>query len=200
MLHAQADIVSRVISAMPSLFLLLSFETFLGQVKHAVNRSSLIDSIEQLTQQLDQKQQQVNTKLEQMLTTLHNRFNSERQKLLTQIEQLTNEVNTKQNELDTITGKIEQSRLTLNSLKDDIKSVKFSSIEQARQVNNEQVNTDRQNRLTQLLNKLRVNSNPIVAQLADDFNVSRNTIYNDINTLVEQGHISKNGEGYKVTK
>src|SRR4030095_11236594 len=33
-IHAKIDPVSRAISAMPSLFLLLSFETFLGQVKH----------------------------------------------------------------------------------------------------------------------------------------------------------------------
>ncbi len=54
-LHAQEDIVSRVMAAMPSLFLLLSFETFLGQVKHAVRRSSLINSIAQLNTQLNIK-------------------------------------------------------------------------------------------------------------------------------------------------
>ncbi len=137
-----------------------------------------------------------------MLTTLRKRFNTERQKLLTQIEQLTTEVNTKQKEVDTLTGKIEQSRVALAQLKDDIKqakSVKSSTIEHARQQSVDRFNNERDSRLTQIVNTLSANPNPVVAQLADDYNVSRNTIYNDINTLIEQGVISKNGEGYKVS-
>ena len=53
-LHAEPDPVSRIIAAMPSLFLLLSFESFLNQVKHGVKRSNLVQSLEQLNAELMQ--------------------------------------------------------------------------------------------------------------------------------------------------
>ena len=46
--HAQNDELSRLMAAMPSLFLLLSFESFLSLVKHNVTRQGVIKSIADL--------------------------------------------------------------------------------------------------------------------------------------------------------
>lgn len=55
-LHARTDLVSRIMAAMPSLFLLLSFETFLGQIKHGVSRVQVSHTLKQLTDELTTKQ------------------------------------------------------------------------------------------------------------------------------------------------
>jgi len=52
--HAQADWLSRLMAAMPSLFLLLSFESFLSLVKHGVTRQGVIKSIADLTREAHQ--------------------------------------------------------------------------------------------------------------------------------------------------
>ncbi|MBW7841041.1 MAG: DUF2637 domain-containing protein, partial [Chitinophagaceae bacterium] len=58
-LHAPPDLVSRIMAAMPSLFLLLSFETLLSQIKHSVTRTHVIQSIVQLTSELESKRQEL---------------------------------------------------------------------------------------------------------------------------------------------
>lgn len=47
-IHAPADLVSQLIAAMPSLFLLLSFEALLSQVKHESTRRAVLASIDDL--------------------------------------------------------------------------------------------------------------------------------------------------------
>ena len=86
-LHARTDLVSRTIAAMPSLFLLLSFETFLGQVKLAVRRTQIVQGVEQLValvqnqqatlQQLEADEQRLRTEL----TTLEAEANSLRSEI-----------------------------------------------------------------------------------------------------------------------
>ena len=72
-LHARTDLVSRTIAAMPSLFLLLSFETFLGQVKLAVRRAQIVQGVEQLAILVQDHQatlQQLETDEQRLLTEL----------------------------------------------------------------------------------------------------------------------------------
>lgn len=52
--HAQADWLSRLMAAMPSLFLLLSFESFLSLVKHGVTKQGAIKSIIDLNHEAQQ--------------------------------------------------------------------------------------------------------------------------------------------------
>lgn len=47
-LHAEQTPLSRTMAAMPSLFLLLSFETFLGQIRHTVTRNTAIRNLADL--------------------------------------------------------------------------------------------------------------------------------------------------------
>ena len=58
--HAESDFISRAMAAMPSLFLLLSFESFLSLIKHSVTRQGITQGITQL----NHKYQEVSQNLE----------------------------------------------------------------------------------------------------------------------------------------
>jgi Skp family chaperone for outer membrane proteins len=58
-LHSDPDYVSRVMAACPSLFLLLSFETFLSQVKGTVKRQGTLIGLEELRQHVDEQRQEL---------------------------------------------------------------------------------------------------------------------------------------------
>lgn len=198
-LHADPDPVSKSMAAMPSLFLLLSFETFLGQVKHAVKRGAIVQSLTELDNQLNTKRKEIDTQLDKMKATLRQRFTQAREKCQAEIEQLDRVVKSKRQEVDTLNKEIKQLRLTLDHLKAP-KSVQDSSTLHAREAKAEQDSQERDNRLTMLLDILRVNPAESVSRLAEQLDVSRTTIYNDLSTLQSQGVISKNGSGWKVSK
>lgn len=71
--HAQADILSRAMAAMPSLFLLLSFESFLSLVRFFVTRQGTIVTLADLNAQIEAKQTEADTltgQIERAETTL----------------------------------------------------------------------------------------------------------------------------------
>ena len=112
--HAQPDLVSRVMAAMPSLFLLLSFETFLGQIKHGVSRANLVQSIVQLTDELNSKGRELDALVDTKQQDLE-RLNTE---------------------ADRLSKSTEQAKTTLAQLRQEIKqlgNVQSGSIEHARQ-------------------------------------------------------------------
>lgn len=82
--HAAPDLLSRLMAAMPSLFLLLSFESFLSLVKHTVNRQSIMASIEQLKQVVSNKQDEVSN-----LDNILDEKNNEIDNLVSRIYELT---------------------------------------------------------------------------------------------------------------
>lgn len=55
--HADPDLISRAIAGMPSLFLLLSFESFLSLIKHRVTQQGILHDIVALTQQYHESSQ-----------------------------------------------------------------------------------------------------------------------------------------------
>lgn len=178
-LHAQPDLISRVMAVMPSLFLLLSFETFLGQIKHSVIRSNVVRSIVQLTEELHSKRQE--------LDILVNNKQSELESLNT--------------ETDRLKGLIQQSQTILAQLEEETKqlqSVQHSSIEQAKDIKAKQDAVIIEQRRSQLLNILIVEGNIGVSAFADRLHTSRGTIYSDLKALTEAGHITKNGKGWEV--
>ncbi len=204
-LHAQEDIVSRVMAAMPSLFLLLSFETFLGQVKHAVKRSSLVQSIEQLTQDLEQERSKFKGKLERMRSTLRQKFEQERSTLKGQIEQLTKDIEQKHLSVQTLTQDLEQKRSTVIELEEQIaelqRSKKAASIVQydvLNAVNADKLN-DKQQALKVLLNFYRSNPSATLTEAGEAIERSKGTVSNYLNELEQAGLIHRNGEGVKVS-
>lgn len=71
-LHSTPDVVSRIMAAMPSLFLLLSFETFLGQIKHGVKMSSTIKSLAELMQDIASKNAELQNAIDDKSAELQN--------------------------------------------------------------------------------------------------------------------------------
>ena len=138
-LHAQNNLTSQVMFAIPSLFFLLAFENLLSQVKY-VTKKNLI------------KQQK-----------LDNTGNN-----LTLKQQ---ELNKAKKELGEIKTEIEKSKKVLEEKKD--------------------------NRLNIILDSIK-NDNLRINDLAKEFEVSNQTIYNDVKKLEKVGTILKNGKGWII--
>ncbi|MBN1991937.1 MAG: DUF2637 domain-containing protein [Anaerolineae bacterium] len=179
--HAQTDILSRAMAAMPSLFLLLSFETFIGQIKHVVKRSNTVESIEQLTEELNTKRLELDELIKAKQSAL-NQLNSE---------------------ADRVNSSIEQAQETLNSLREEIeqaKRVQNSSIAQAQQVKAQQDALTIEQRRGKLLHILTLECDIGPTALADRLNTSRGTVYSDLKALSETGQVVKNGDGWEVVQ
>ncbi|MCP4409469.1 MAG: HTH domain-containing protein, partial [Gammaproteobacteria bacterium] len=178
-LHARPDMVSRIMAAMPSLFLLLSFETFLSQIKYSVTRVNVVQSITHLTDALNTKQQELDTL-----------------------------VDTKQQELDSLGNQtvklnhgIEQAKATLTQLRQEIKQlegVHSSSIAHARQSKAVQDALSIKQRRAILLDVLNAEGDIGASALAERLNTTRGTVYNDLKALSKTGAIHKNSEGWEI--
>ncbi len=178
-LHAEPDPVSRIMAAMPSLFLLLSFESFLNQIKHGVKRSNLVQSLEQLAAEFDAKRQE----LDQLI-----------QSKQVEIDRLTRKT-------ETLNGQIEQSQATLIQLRREIeqaKTVQSGTLEQARQSKAEQDQASMEQRRARLMDILNSEGDVGASALAERLHISRGTVYNDLQALSEAGRIIKNGQGWEV--
>jgi predicted transcriptional regulator len=70
--------------------------------------------------------------------------------------------------------------------------------EYARTVKAEQDTANKNERLKTIVDTLRVKPDTGATQLAEQLNVSRTTVYNYLDELVDNGRVHKNGDGYKV--
>ncbi len=188
--HADKDLLSRTMAAMPSLFLLLSFETFIGQIKHAVKRSNVIQSLEQLTDELNSKRQELDTLIEQKQAELDSLVQTKQ----SEVDRLTQQA-------DELRSSIEQSQATLAQLHQEIeqaKTVQHSSLEQARTSKAKQDKSSIEQRRARLVDILHSEGDLGVSALAEKLNTSRGTVYSDLKALSAAGHIVKNGSGWEV--
>lgn len=191
-LHAEADLVSRIMAAMPSLFLLLSFESFLNQIKHGVKRSNVVQSLDQLTGEVDSKRQELDALLEQKQTEL-DRLVQDRQ---AEVDRLTKQAETRRREL-------EQAQVTLAQLQRQIEQAKTAhsgSPEQARQSKAKQEWASIEQRRNRLVDILSREHDIGVSTLAQRLKASRTTIYNDLDSLRQTGQVRKNGQGWEVIR
>lgn len=178
-LHAEVDLISRAIAAMPSLFLLLSFETFLGQVKHAVKRSHLIKSMAELLAELNTTR----TELDSLIATKQ-----------TDLDRLTQQANQ-------LNVAIEQSKVTLDRLNREIeqaKTVQANSFERAKAIKAKRDAETIEQRRGELLNILTVEGDIGASAFADRLHTSRGTVYSDLKALSAAGRVTKNGNGWEV--
>jgi flagellar biosynthesis chaperone FliJ len=173
-IHAQPNLVSRVIAAMPSLFLLLSFETFLGQIKHGVTRANVVQSVAQLT----------------------NELNSKRQELDTLIDTKQQDIDRLHTEAGSLTSSVAQTKATLTQLRQE----KSSSIEQARRSKAEQDTVSITQRRAMLVDILNTEGDIGASALAERLNTARGTVYNDLKALSKTGIIHKNSQGWEVVQ
>lgn len=177
-LHSEPDLISRVISSMPSLFLLLSFETFLGQAKHIVKTKASVKSLSDLAQEIDDKRRELEKTTADKTAEL-DRLVTEKQ---VEIEQ-------HQAELDKLTGQIQQATAKLESLKNDIKAGQIET--NHRSVT--ELNDAKQAKITQrqadVLSLLQEGVSP--DDISSRLNVSLRTVQRDISTLNGQVRVSQ---------
>lgn len=180
-LHAEPDPISQIIAAMPSLFLLLSFESFLNQVKHGVKRSNVVQSLDQLSKELKIKSGELDNLLEKKQGELDG---------LVQVKQA--EVDKLAEQANRLRTNVEQLQETLTQLNQEI--------EQAQEVKAKMDQSSTEQRRTTLVGILTDESDISVSTLANRLNTSRTTIYNDLDTLSQDGLIRKNGNGWEVIR
>jgi chromosome segregation ATPase len=184
-LHAESDLISRAMSAMPSLFLLLSFETFLGQIKHAVKLSTVVKSIVNLTQELDTKRQE----LDQMITDKQAELDA-----LMSTKQ--GELNTLSQEFNTLIVKRNELTTQIETLKADIKMLNFEKSNTKSDILNDARQAKRQERLDALSAYLSTNPYTNLTEAAAAVGISRQTA----GEYVKELGVHKNGNGWQVTK
>ncbi|NJN96559.1 MAG: DUF2637 domain-containing protein [Anaerolineales bacterium] len=189
-LHAESDLISQSMSAMPSLFLLLSFETFLGQIKHAVKLSAVVKSITNLTIELEVKRQE----LDKMIA-------DKQAELDALVSTKQGELNNLAQEVDTLSLKRGELTTQIETLKADIQnaalnfqqfSPKIDTLNDARQAK-------RQERLNILLRYLSSNPYASLREAAQELGTSRQTASNYVNELTKSGKLHQNGNGWEVT-
>ena len=192
-LHASNDPLSRAIAAMPSLFLLLSFETFLGQVRHAVSRSSLIQAIADLNAELEQLRSTYDHKLERMRSSLRRRFDQERSSLAAELEQIQADLNAKRSTVEEFKAQIERLRSTLATLQGRV-----DEPNQAEESVKCAVVSSKQQALDALLAFYRSNPKASLNEAAQIIERSKATVSNHLNELEKAGLIQRNGSGVEV--
>lgn len=177
-LHADPNPIARIMAAMPSLFLLLSFENFLNQIKQGVQRSSLIQSIAQLQANLEQQRIELDTLIAEKDHAL-NTLVSTRQ---SELEQLTEQSSV-------LNQAIEQAHQTLEQVQ---REIEHTSVQPP-----DETIAQRRQALAQIL----ADEGDLGASaLASRLNISRGTVYNDLNALKRAGIIQKNGQGWEVIR
>lgn len=190
--HAQADLLSRTMAAMPSLFLLLSFETFLGQIKHAVKVSSVVKSLSDLMQEIDDKRQELNaiiTDKQAELDAVVSTKQTELDTLAKQAEKLNAKITQAQAELDELAAakvNAESSSIRQISPKvDDLNAARLAKKEQA---------------MTVLLAYLSGNPDASLSEAGQVIGRSKTQVSNYIDELTAAGQLHRNGQGWEVTR
>jgi hypothetical protein len=186
-LHADPDLVSKTMAAMPSLFLLLSFETFLGQLKHAVKRQAVTKNLGQLEQDLEQQRLTFDAKLERMRSTLRLRFDQERSDLRAELEQLATQVET----LTVQKAKLKQELSGLEKRKNTWQHDALNGFNQDRLYKKQQA-------LDALLDYYRSNPNASLTEAGQAIKRSKGTVSNYLVELEQAGLVHRNGKGVEV--
>lgn len=203
-LHAKSDLLSRAIAAMPSLFLLLSFETFLGQVRHAVRRSSVIQRIADLNSELEQNRLKFAKQLDGMRSSLRRRFDQERSKLAAELEQIQADLNAKRSTVQALAAQIEQQRSTAAEWESRLEEVSRSSRSGERVqsgvlngLNAEKLN-GKPHALNTLLDFYRSKPKASLNEAAQIIERSKGTVSNYLNELEQAGLIERSDSGVEV--
>lgn len=176
-LHAEANSISQAMAAMPSLFLLLSFETFLGQIKHAVKRANTLTKLIELNQIFEDRK----IELDKFLTEKHAEIEAkqiELDQLITtkyaQLEELEGQIKTAQD-------KVEALRFQTNAVKNTRKSAfvpgDLSALDKANETKHDKVAERRQRVLSLQKEGL------LPEDIAGQMRVSLKTIQRDIAAL-----------------
>lgn len=198
---------ARVMAALPSVFLLASFETFLSQLKHAVKFDNTSVTLAQLEVKLRSRQAEV----DQVLNDLNSQIEQRQAEISAQVneaqkqtEQLLGDLNSRfeqrQEELNGVLAMLDaqvtQRKSEINALCSEIERLNSLERAQAERLQQADANTIERRRL--LVSILEAEGDIGPTAFAERLSAARNTIYNDLKVLSEQGIIYKNGSGWKV--
>ncbi|MEM7033858.1 MAG: DUF2637 domain-containing protein [Chloroflexota bacterium] len=170
-LHADGQLVSQVMAAMPSIFLLLSFETLIGQIKHSVLRSNIILSFEQLDDLLQQKQADIE------------RFESQTEQLHFDIAGLEE----KQTQLRSEIAALRKEKRTAESLS-------MGSLNEANAVRQ----SNKQQALEDLIAFYSQHPNASLSEAGESIGRSKSTVSNYLDELEAAGRLHRNDQGVEI--
>lgn len=182
-LHAQHNLTSQIMFGIPSLFFLLSFENFLSQISHITKKRM------ERQQKLDRVDLELNIRQEE-LKSLEVLFNQ----TLTDLNESQARLEQNQNQFNLLNSNIEKTKGELQILKAELKETKKELEINKAELENNQKNPPR---LEVVLDSIK-NGNLRINDLANEFEVSTQTIYNDVKRLEKENLISKNGKGWIV--
>lgn len=181
-LHSNPDWVSQTMAAMPSLFLLLSFESFLNQIKHSVKRSKVVKNIEQLVAEFDEQRATLTAELDQLRSAVTDHRS--------ELEHLTQAVA----DLEITRADLEREIAALEVQKRAATSVQADALTAYNQA---QLNAKEQAKLA-LLDFYRLHPNASLATAGQAVNRSKATISNYLAELEQAGLVHRNGQGVEV--
>ena len=192
-IHAKPNPVARIMAAMPSLFLLLSFETFLSQVKYAVRQAEIIQSLSELEAEWNARRSQQEQELENHrseLNTLTQEKQTEIERLQTTADQLTASVQKlehQQTGLRSEIAELHKQKRTLTPFNlgnlNDANQVRVSNKQQAQQA---------------LLQFFANHPDASLKEAGEAIGRSKSTVANYLDELAAAGRIAKNGNGWEV--
>jgi hypothetical protein len=188
--HAQPDLLSRLLAAVPPVALFLSFELLMNQLKATVKRTAARQSLAETTAAVQQKEAELNELAVQKRSELDavvQERTAELNKLNGQIEQLA----AQKEELNT-----ELNRLQIERRTSQLGGQPFNtaSIEQARATRE----LRKQAAIDALLNYVTEQPSATLAEIAAVIERSKSTVSNYLNELEANGRLVKNGHGWEV--
>ena len=181
-LHAETNWISRFVAAMPSLFLLLSFETFLGQIKYAVRKSGAIFTLGQV--QMEIKNQRAAWETEAATKR------SELEKLVEQTHQRVEDL---QKKLDALSREREKLRSEIALLSPEKLNAQAYSLDDL----NTRAASKRQAQLA-LLDFYERHPNASMSDAGKAINRSKSTVSDYLDELKSAGQIIRNGKTWEV--
>ncbi|MCB0165397.1 MAG: DUF2637 domain-containing protein [Anaerolineae bacterium] len=192
-LHAPSDVVSRIMAAMPSLFLVLSFETFLSQVKYAVQRSETVRTLAELDDLITAKQ----AEFEHSSAELGNRYQTTKQEqehmleqLRTDAAQLTADIELLRTEQTALCSEIER----LREQKSVILASEMGTLDEANAVRSSKKTQAKNDLLDFLVN----HPDATLREAGNAIERSKSTVSDYLSELVDEGQLVKHDNGWEV--
>lgn len=180
----QINLTKAIMFGLPSLFFLLAFESFLSQIQHITkkrldfqNASNEVDSL------LTLKRKELSS-LETDLNEAQGNLKNLLDEISKQREDYQTEVKKGLETLENLTSKIENGKAELKQIRSEVK-------EESKELESNKA------RLNIVLESIK-GGNLKINDIAKEFEVSSQTIYNDIRKLEVSGLIHKNGKGWVV--
>lgn len=186
-IHANNDLISQALAALPSVILLLSFETFLSQIKNKTKINLKTKDLEikilELTQELNLK--------DSNFEELQIQFNLEKENSKLEFETKLKDF---QNLIVEMENKIEELELQNLNYRDQVKKLKTETQVKVQKP----ISSSKEVTISKLIKFYKSNPNGSVEEAAQFIGRSQGSVYNYLKELEEENVIHKNGNGVEI--